>query len=496
MSSSGFSFSGWLAGVRTQVPGLFAGRTYTFNSEECAISVQEEHVLSHSNGAVSRARSSETGVEFDLRRLRTGSESGGLVTLAMLQALERESELAAQAGSHPHIVRCHASLVENIGAEHCRLLLRDPCVEDLAAHLNLHGGALPAESVAEIGQHLALGLRHLHGENVVCGSVSAHSVLLGCDGKWKLLGELSAAAELPCSMEEWRLRRIASTAPGGQPLLLPPEARVAAGGGHQREVTFGLDIWMLGALLALALQGVEDRGIGGARAGNAVLAAAEDVLLCPLSARLWMLLHWLLATEPLQRPQTRRLVEIMHTLEGWCPQNLLIEMPEYARFHCHGMAMAGARRLAFADVARAGLNRSCTAGLPLEVLRQSMANAHYVDLLCENCGLELGEYPAPPEDSALDVPDLLQVLCAPSSCIEAALVATNEELYITTKQMRPSSPGFQTDDSTDDGSASGEDSSVESDLAYEQCNLDAPPLLPKGTIVVRQRRRTTSLGEA
>lgn len=478
--SSGFSFSGWLAEVRTQVPGLFAGRHYTFKRDQSSISVQTEHTLAHSGGIATRARCSETGVEFDLRRLRIGAEAGGLVTLAMLEALERESQLAVQAGSHPHIARCHASLVENLGAEHCRLLLCDPCCGDLAAHVKMSGGTLPVESAAEVGQQLALGLRHLHSFDILCGAVTPHGVLLGCDGKWKLLGELSAATELPCNIEEWRLRRLAAVSPDGQPLVLPPEARAPA---SQAQATPALDIWMLGTLLALVLEGVDARGIGGARAANAVLAATEEVLLCPLAARLWMLLHWLLATEPMQRPWSRRLVEVIHSINEWWPQDLLIEMPECARFHCQGMASAAARRLAFAGLGGVAAKRTCAAGLPLEVLRQSLADPSDVDQLCENCGLELGEYPSSPEDSSLDVPSLLPVLCAPTlSCIEEAS-AEIKQGFCSPRRLSPSACDFQTDASTDEGSASGDDSTVESDRS-----TSSPVLVPVSSIVARQRR--------
>jgi len=466
MSSSPFSFSGWPAG---QVPTVFTNQ-YTFRREEDSISVREEHVLPHSGVAVSRARCTETGVEFDLRRLRLGAESGGLVMLAKLEALERESRIAMASGSHPHIVRCHATLVENLGTDHSRLFLCDPCCVDMAAHLKAYGGALPAESVTEIGQQLSLGLRHLHSLDILCGSVTPHGVLLGCDGKWKLNGELGAAAELPCSLEEWRLRYVASSSQQLPPPPLPPEARPPEAGhkllssgqkllgeaplGH---VTPALDIWMLGALLAGLLEGVDARGIGGARSGNAVLAASEEVLLCPLAARLWMLVHWLLATEPLQRPWTRRLVTLLHSLSECLPQDLLIEMPEYARFHCQGMAAAAARKLAFAGLSAAGgMNRSCVAGLPLDLLRRSLADSSDVDQLCENCGLDLGEYSGAAEDNERSAPSLLPMLSMP------ALVSFEAELKVKETLGRSPSRGGS-DASTDEGSASGDDSTVGSD---------------------------------
>jgi hypothetical protein len=377
----------------------------------------------------------------------------------MLEALERECNVAIQAGSHPHIVRCHASLVDNLAKEHCRVLLCDPCCGDLAAHLKAHGGTLPVEEVVEIGQELALGLRHLHSLDILCGNVTQYGVLQGCDGKWKLLGDLSAAVELPCSVETWCQLHLSSSA-SNSPLLLAPEARAMPTAGDQQwpskaQVTPALDVWMLGALLSGMVDGIDARSIAGARAGNTVLPATEDVLLCPVAARLWMLLHWILATEVVQRPWSRRLVEVIHSLCELWPQDLLIEMPEYARFHCQGMATAGARRLAVAGVGGTSANRSCTAGLPLEVLRQSMADPSDVDQLCENCGLELGEYSCASKDDALDVPSLVPVLCEPPLCMEAP----SPEKCLQKRRCN-SMRGFNTDVSTDEGSTSGDDSTV------------------------------------
>lgn len=457
--SSGFSFTGWLAQASAHVPSIFAGRKHLFRREDCDISVSEERTLSHSSSSAVRARCNDSGVEFDIRRLRVGAEAGGLVTLAMFETLERESHLAGQAGGNPHIVQCFATLIDNSGTDHCRLLLRDPCCMDLSTHLKATGGALDVDSVSEIGQHLSLGLRHLHGLDILCGSVTPQGVLLGCDGKWKLLGDLSGTAELFCNVEEWRLRRLAATPADAKQPLLPPEARQKASTEQQSEevplVTPALDIWMLGALLAGLLQGVDDRGIGGHRAGHAILAATDDVLLCSAASRFWLLLHWLLASEPVQRPWSRSLVEIIHSLSEWCPQDFLIEMPEYARFHCQAMATAAARRLAFAGVAGAGANRRCAVGLPLEVLRQSLADSSSVDQLCENCGLMVGEFPSTPEEDLPDIPCLVPMLC----CVDAA---PQEELC-SPKERCPSRTDFQTDDSTDEGTSSGDESTLESD---------------------------------
>lgn len=504
---SSFNFSGWFS----QVPNLFTGRTYTFSNRSDSISVRQEGSLAHSCADNSRARCIDTGVEFDLRRLRLGAESGGLVTLEALEALERESCIATHAGSHINIARCYGTLVENQGTEHCRLLLCDPCSMDLAAHLRSSGGELGAHVVAELGEQLALGLRHLHSVEILCGSVTAQGVLLGHDGKWKLLGQPAAAAELPCSIEKWRQRFLETAKSNSVAHSLPPEARTSSREAPAKEkhevsnslVSLTLDIWMLGALLAEVLAGIDARGIGGARDGNAVLATTEEVLLCPLASRLWMLLHWLLATEPWQRPWSRRLVDIMHSLTQWWPQDLLIEMPEYARFHCQGMAAASARRLCFAGIAaQEGMNRSCVAGLPLEVLRRSLSDTSFVDQLCENCGLEPAEENiliAQQKDATAPAPSLLKVQAAPPLVINAPT-----ESLCSSKHGSPG--GFHTDESTDEGSASGDDSTQDGDRGsgsrrrlsswsttkWSDDEVDCVTHISAGCPKARQRRPITS----
>lgn len=492
MMSSGFSLSGWLAEVRTQVPTIFSSQQYTFQTVDGTLCVRTEGVLAHSRGTSTRARCNESGQEFDLRRLRVSAKAGGLVTLQMLQALERESDLAANAGSHPHIVRCHATLVENVGVEHCRLLLREPCCSDLAAHLRSHGGRLPAGATAELGEQLSLGLRHLHSSNILCGSIAPQGILLGCDGKWKLLGDLGPASVLPVHVQEWRRTLLQLSSEDSEPLPLPPEARIQD---DEADVmaTLELDVWMLGALLAGILEGVDSRCIASVRTGRAVLMASQAVLLCPFSSRLWLLLHWLLAMEPIQRPSSWRLVEITHSLSEMFPHELLIEMPEYARFHCQGMATATARSLAYSSVASTGANRSCTAGLPLEVLRMSLVDPTAVDQLCGNCGLELDDLPSL-DDGPPDVPSLVPVLSVPvlEACSDSdSMLAGKASAKIPCSTERKYS-GMDTDASTDTGSTS-DDESITSCTRSMPCNSDIDQSFSP-LVVPRQRRPVSSMG--
>jgi hypothetical protein len=453
----GFSVHGFFAEVRMQMPSAFSGQLYTFETkDDDAVSVHVEGTLCHSFGIASRARCTSTGEEYDLRRLRLSAKSGALVTLEALEALERQSALAASAGSHLHIAKCHATIVENIGVEHCRLLLCAPCCMDLATHLRAHGNTLLTESVAELGEQLSLGLRHLHSLDVLCGSLTTKSILFGCDGKWKLLGDLRLAAALPVSMDEWR-RRWLLLSSEEQPLL-PPEVHSNCAENEERAmVAFVQDIWMLGALLSNVLQGVDCRCIEGVRTGNAVLAASQDVLLCPYTARFWIMLHWLLAKEPSQRPSSRRLVDIMHSLVEFSPCDLLIEIPEYARFHCQSMATAAARNLAYASMAMTGTNISCVAGLPLEVLRMSLLDSSAVDQLCENCGLDLGDFPNL-DTADIPIPSLVPMLLVPAPESRKSVECMNIEKENQLRSRSSSASCLDADESTDEGNSSSDES--------------------------------------
>lgn len=454
----GFSLTGLFAEVRLQAPSVFSGQSYTFETEDGAISVHMEAALPHSFGIATRARCTLTGLEFDLRRLRISAKAGTMVTLEALEALERQSDLAASAGSHLHIVRCHAALVENIGVEHCRLLLCTPCSIDLATHLRAQGNALVVDAVAELGEQLSLGLRHLHSFGIICGSLTKQNVLFGCDGKWKLLGDLRLATKLPVCVDEWRKRWI--LLPSDEQPSLPPEVHPSdvVDAEPRAVVACSLDIWMLGSLLANVLAGVDCRCISRARTGNAILAASQEALLCACTTRVWMLLHWLLAREPSQRPTSRRLVHIIYSLMEFSPYELLIEMPEYARFHCQSMATAAARNLAYACMSKAGTNISCAAGLPLEVLRMSLDDSSAVDQLCRNCGLELGELSSIVEEEP-SVPSLVPLLSVPTSSTLKCTEFMNPEDDF----LRPrSSTGFwiDSDESTDAGNSSSDESNI------------------------------------
>jgi hypothetical protein len=94
------------------------GKVHRFQSSNGTIEVVEQGAMSHGlRILVSRAQCSTSDTLYDLRRLRVGG-GDGFVELGDLLKLEREVQLMDRLKPHPHVVQCHATLVENWGKQH------------------------------------------------------------------------------------------------------------------------------------------------------------------------------------------------------------------------------------------------------------------------------------------------------------------------------------------------------------------------------------------
>lgn len=386
------SWSAWISDL-ARVPGdtynSWIGSDYRFPSKEGLLIVHEEGAVGHLGDTV-RARSTTSGKEYDLRRLRAGANAGGLVTLEALEALEREATLAMKAGVHAHTLRCYASLIENVGGSHCRLLLCGACSTNLSAYLAARDQRLQPTEVADIGQQLAFGLGHLHSLGILFGGMEPAGILYGYDGNWKL-GSFQRSAEMPITALEWQSQCSGAGQPADVVGDIPPEARGAGDADMWPEA----DIWLLGRFLAaLLLKQAGGEVTGGAEKGSTMLSATTATLQEPLQARFWLLLHWLLATAPSDRPNANECAALIGTVGQSNPQEMLEEMPPSARQHCSSVAVAAARQLAVDEAVKAAVDVSeqdrlvCRlAGLPLAELRKELQDTSRVDLLCENCGV-------------------------------------------------------------------------------------------------------------
>mmetsp|Transcript_52080 Transcript_52080/g.121087 ORF Transcript_52080/g.121087 Transcript_52080/m.121087 type:complete len:398 (-) Transcript_52080:124-1317(-) len=388
------TWSQWIADLG-RIPGdaysSFIGSDYKFPSNQGLLVVHEQGLASHA-GAV-RARCTTSGKEYELRRLQAGTDAGGLVALGALEAMERQASLAMKAGDHAHSLRCHAALIENKGGSHCRLLLCDPCITDLRAHLTANDSKLPVPDIIAIGQQLAFGLGHLHSLCILFGSMAPTGIFCGRDGLWKL-GSFERSAQLPLTVGEWRDQ----CRDAGHPLSsvdeTPPEARRSS----DNEVRPEADVWLLGRFLATTLLSEASGAVAEGEGGACVVSASVAELQDTSTARLWLLLHWLLAVDPVDRPNANETAALISTVCQTLPRELLEEMPRGARRHCSSAAVAAARQVALDEAVRAAADAAehdrlvrRLAGLPLASLRRELSDASLVDRLCHNCGVTLDE---------------------------------------------------------------------------------------------------------
>merc|ERR1712048_989297 len=95
--------------------------------------------------------------------------------------------------------------------------------------------------------------------------------------------------------------------------------------------------------------------MGGALAcvdgGGTAIAASPQDLADPLFANLWLLLHWLLAPRPNERPAAYEAVALMSTAAWVEPRDLLDGMPNCVRQRCSRATKAAARQLAVDEAA-------------------------------------------------------------------------------------------------------------------------------------------------
>jgi serine/threonine protein kinase len=329
------------------------GKVHNFPSSKGKIQVVEQGALAHGCRILSsRAECCVSHASYDLRRLRVGGGGGGFVELRDLLKLEREVHLMEHLKPHPHVVQCHATLVENWGKQHCRLLLCDPCVKSLEIHVRVNGGRLTALETKEIGHQIAQGLQFLHGHDgtgIICGSVSTSAVLCGTDGLWKL-GDIGVSTDVPVTAEEWREAHRSNRLHKDE----PPEVQAAAED-KSLKVTTAADVWMLGVMLATCAIGRHPFSSPWhppmAFSDYTIVKEKElfkppaRALLEPLCARLCLLISWMLESKPEHRLQIFEASALLSTLAYTSAEELLQDMPEKVRTTFEDLIVSAAQEL-------------------------------------------------------------------------------------------------------------------------------------------------------
>jgi len=218
---------------------------------------------------------------------------------------EREGQAAAKV-VHPHVAR-----IFDRGDEGGVSFLVQELVdgEDLAGRV-ARAGPLDWRAAARVGCDLASGLAEIHAAGVVHRDVKPENVLLGPQGRPKLV-DFGVARQLD---RETRLTQTGGVL--GSPLYLPPEA-ITGQRGDER----ALDVYGLGVVLHVALTGLVPHEQAGDTAGFELLSRraqvpAPDVrrLQAEVPAGLARLLGRLLAVVPERRPCASAAAEELEAL--------------------------------------------------------------------------------------------------------------------------------------------------------------------------------------
>ncbi len=211
-------------------------------------------------GAVFRGRHAESGAVHAVKVLRADLLASGRARRALIR-FRREAEALAATGGHPGLVRIHAVgqtergdpwlAMELIPGRSLAERIRDdpPTVAEAAA------------LIAEI----ARAVEHLHGAGFVHRDLKPGNVILGADGRARVV-DLGLALDEPISESdglgtpiEERLTRTGELL--GTPAYMAPEQVLPAlKGTRADEVGPATDVWALGVILYQLLTGRRPHG--------------------------------------------------------------------------------------------------------------------------------------------------------------------------------------------------------------------------------------------
>lgn len=213
-----------------------------------------------------------------LKQVRLVDDSDPNERSRLIDALRRESQLAATAGEHPHVVAVHG-VVEHDSEPWLVMDLVDG--RDLRRVVR-EDGALPAPRAAALGVQLAEAVEHLHTRGLVHGDITPGNVLVTPDDQ-VVLTDFGISRPLHATT----LTTVGR--PRGVPAFLAPEVAAGQVAGSTADV-FGLGAVMFYAVRGQGPWGDDDERVvlGRALSGGAVPLRRDDPfqrLLAPMLRR-------------------------------------------------------------------------------------------------------------------------------------------------------------------------------------------------------------------
>lgn len=184
-------------------------------------------------GVVYEARHVSTGGTYALKAIELSADA------ELLLRFEREGEAQARVGTHPNVVKVHASG----RAEGCAYLVMDLAPGgDLRERLR--EGLLDPQAAAQLVRDLALGLAHVHSCGVLHRDLKPANVVFDEEGRPKLVDFGLAVLEGADSLTE------TGTVLGTPAYMAPEQAKAA-----RDQIDERTDVYGLGAILYAALTG-------------------------------------------------------------------------------------------------------------------------------------------------------------------------------------------------------------------------------------------------
>jgi len=285
-------------------------------------------------GAVIKVRDSRTGQEYALKKMACAENC----SVAMdLEAAKLEAKILRDIPSHPNIVRCLGSLCQESSASVC-ILLEILDGGTLADYMERKQQLSPSDMLRPFGQ-IAEAVRHLHSQRppLQHRDLKIENVLLDrpggeLDGSWKLVdfGSCSTECVGATEMSRPQLMKLQDQIDKTVTMLYrPPEmADVGLNCRKGYEITEKVDMWMMGCIiytLAFFKHPFQDNCTTMAIANARYLVPQDHPM--ARSAKLCSLIHWLLSSDPSQRPDAAKLCEVLRVLPKCEFATLLDSMP-------------------------------------------------------------------------------------------------------------------------------------------------------------------------
>lgn len=257
---------------------------------------------------ITKVRCTATNDEFIMKRIEmsmqcdsshgAGRGNPGLVSMEALEALAQRSDLIASLPQIPNLVKCHGVQADNHGKVPAKVVLMELCGESLKDIMGQEG--MKSDDLLHVFRDVAEGLLCLHTADlgaVVHGSLEPEHIFRDLkSGVWKL-GSYGAVT------------RSSETAS---------------------------DIWQLGVLLLTVLFGSTAfsicKGTSVDEVRDLIVSSLPFGRPCSnMEGRLLVMIHWMLAAEPSQRPTAEQVVIALGKLGELPAPALALALPAQDR---------------------------------------------------------------------------------------------------------------------------------------------------------------------